>query len=139
VNMKVIKNALKKNGFTCLDDAKNGQTAVDLTMKKKYDLILMDLEMPIKDGLTATSDIRTNSQNPNKITSIIALTANATNIAQNKCATVGMNLYLTKPLNTFDLMFSIAPLGPFNLYDLKYCPHILLYDVRTNGRGFAEV
>ena len=80
--MKVIKNMLKKNDFISLDDAKNGQIAVDLSLAKKYDLILMDLEMPVKDGLTATREIRTNVQNPNNTTPILALTANATNNAQ---------------------------------------------------------
>src|SRR5947209_2287564 len=114
--MKVIRNILQKKGFNCLDYAKDGQIAIDLTLTKKYDLILMDLEMPVKDGLVATSEIRGNIQNPNIKTPILALTANATSSAQNKCLSVGMNLFLTKPLNANDLMFSIAPLPPFHLY-----------------------
>jgi CheY-like chemotaxis protein len=92
----------------------------------------MDLEMPIKDGLTASKQIRDDINNPNRGTPIIALTANATSLAQSTCAEAGMNLYLTKPLNAMDLMFSIAALKPFELYQLQYCPHILLYAGHTS-------
>ena len=48
-----------------------------------------------------------------------------------------MNLYLTKPLAAFDLMFSIAALRPFEFYQIQYCPHILLYAARNTS--LAEV
>ena len=66
--------------FKSLTTAQNCQQAVEETLKNKYDLILMDLEMPIKDGLTAAKEIRNNQENPNQFTPIIALTANATNL-----------------------------------------------------------
>src|SRR5256885_888299 len=94
----------------------------------------MDLEMPVKDGLTAAKQIRNDNLNPNISTPIIALTANATHKAQLESFQSGMNLYLTKPLKSHELMFCIAALFPFNLYKLQYCPHILLYHVITKNK-----
>ena len=88
--------------------------------------------MPILDGEGSARAIREHEKSiPPRISVapiIIALTANATSLAQSKCVEVGMDLYLTKPLKANDLFFSVAALDPFNLYPLYYCPHILNYD-----------
>jgi len=127
INVKVIKQCLLKRGFSSLIVAVNGQLAVDESLKDKFDLILMDLEMPVKDGVRASAEITADVNNPNHKTPIVALTANATSVAQQRCADAGMSLYLTKPLVASDLMFSIAGLKPFAFYPLQYCPHVLLY------------
>ena len=78
--------------------AENGQKAVTAFQNKPFDVILMDLQMPIMNGIEATVAIRKESQIP-----IIALTANASKQEEEKCYVAGMNDYLTKPFKPEDL------------------------------------
>lgn len=77
--------------------AENGYQAVQKAEAAVYDLILMDISMPEKDGLTAAREIRDGS-GPNKETPIIALTAHAVAGTEEKIRQAGMNAYLTKPI-----------------------------------------
>jgi CheY-like chemotaxis protein len=79
-----------------IEMADNGKIAVELLEKNKYDIILMDLQMPEMNGFEATAHIRNvlNSQIP-----IIALTADVTNADVEKCISVGMNDYISKPID----------------------------------------
>ncbi|PBQ34514.1 hypothetical protein CNR22_22940 [Sphingobacteriaceae bacterium] len=85
-------------------EAENGQQAVDLLRKKRFDVILMDLQMPVMDGIEATKVIR----NELKLaTPIIALTANAFKNEISNCLNVGMNDCVTKPYEEKLLVDSI--------------------------------
>jgi signal transduction histidine kinase/CheY-like chemotaxis protein len=104
-NQKVALNILKK--FGCRADAvANGQEAVLSFESFPYDLILMDIQMPILDGLGATIQIRTleeemplgDRENDEHIP-IIAMTANAMKGDRERCLTAGMDDYLTKPVS----------------------------------------
>ena len=88
-----------------IDIAENGMIAVEKFREHGYDLILMDIQMPVMNGLEAATRIRETSQVP-----IIALTANATKQEQNKCAKVGMNDYLSKPFQPQELYSTIMNL-----------------------------
>jgi signal transduction histidine kinase/CheY-like chemotaxis protein len=78
--------------------AENGLVASEMVMTNKYDLILMDLQMPVMDGYTATRKIREfNTEVP-----IVALTASATSNVRQKVADAGMQDYVTKPFNPDD-------------------------------------
>jgi len=90
VFMRVILNKLKLN----FDIVSNGKEAVEYAKKHDYNLILMDIGMPIMDGITATKEIRKFSQIP-----IIALTASVLEEEKEKFLQSGMNDYLSKPLN----------------------------------------
>lgn len=79
-----------------IDVANNGQEALDKSAEKKYDLIFMDVHMPVMDGYTATKMIRS-SGNLNSGTPILALTANAVKEEIDKCIESGMNMHLAKP------------------------------------------
>ena len=88
---------------TILDDynfeweiADNGQIAIEKLETNTYDIILMDLQMPIMNGFEATKYIRNtmNLQIP-----IIALTADVTTVDVEKCKSIGMNDYISKPLD----------------------------------------
>jgi CheY-like chemotaxis protein len=68
----------------------------EMALAKNYDLILMDLQMPIMDGISATAKIREAEKKKNII---VALTANALKEHKNQALKVGMNDYLTKPLS----------------------------------------
>ena len=83
--------------------AENGKAAVDMMMTETCDLILMDLQMPIMDGYTATAKIRAF----NKDIPIIALTASATSNVKEKVTIAGMQDFITKPYSPDDLLLKI--------------------------------
>jgi len=79
-----------------IDIAKNGKKAIEILKTKTFDLILMDVQMPLMDGLKATKYIR---ENLKILTPIIGLTANAVKSDQQKCLNAGMTAYITKPFD----------------------------------------
>ncbi|CAM3112872.1 ATP-binding protein [Flavobacterium frigoris] len=95
LNQLLIKIILLDFGFD-IEIADNGQIAVDLLQKNDYDIVLMDLQMPIMNGFETTSYIRNvlNSKIP-----IIALTADVTTADVEKCISVGMDDYISKPID----------------------------------------
>jgi len=95
LNQLLMKTLLDDFGFEH-DIADNGKIAIEILQNKSYDIILMDLHMPEMSGFEATEYIRNkmNSQIP-----IIALTADVTTADLNKCTAVGMNDYISKPLD----------------------------------------
>jgi signal transduction histidine kinase/ActR/RegA family two-component response regulator len=86
-----------------VDVAENGEIAVDKAKTNDYDLILMDLQMPIMDGIEATQVIR----EFNKKIPIIALTATASSEMQAEVLKIGMNDYLSKPFNPDELFSTV--------------------------------
>ena len=82
--------------------AENGQQAVDLTHDTQFDLILMDIQMPIMDGITATRQIR--QYYSAQEVHIVAMTAQAMANDKNECLQAGMNDYLSKPVRKKDLL-----------------------------------
>ena len=103
-NQQVVEAMLKK--FTCkVDIVENGREAVGAFLKKSYDLILMDCQMPEMDGYLATAEIRKlEEQRPSaKRIPIVALTANALESDREKCLAVGMDDYLGKPFLKKDM------------------------------------
>ncbi|MFT5593524.1 MAG: signal transduction histidine kinase [Oceanicoccus sp.] len=95
VNQKVALKMLKDFGLYC-DLAEDGLQALHLARQNQYDLILMDLQMPNMDGYQATKALR-EEEGLNKVTPIIALTANALYDVKNQCLQAGMNDFLAKP------------------------------------------
>src|SRR5665648_122816 len=95
LNQLLMRTLLDDFGFEC-DIAANGRIAVEKLETKKYDIILMDLQMPEMNGFEATEYIRNkmNSKIP-----IIALTADVTTVDLAKCTSVGMNDYIAKPVD----------------------------------------
>ncbi len=101
VNQKLVSYVLKKVGGT-VDIAHNGQMAIDLleTKTNRYDLIIMDIQMPVMDGYEATEYIRTVLQLQ---TPIIAMTATALKGDRERSEQVGMNEFMLKPFDFDDL------------------------------------
>ncbi|NTS76167.1 response regulator [Catenovulum sp. SM1970] len=97
-NVAVVEALLKRHPLE-LEIANNGQIAVDKATNTPYDVILMDLSMPVMDGITATKLIRKDAQ-ANRNTPIIAMTANAFTEDKIRCFKAGMNDYLAKPIDT---------------------------------------
>ncbi|MDH5572822.1 MAG: ATP-binding protein [Gammaproteobacteria bacterium] len=105
INLKLAKTILN-NQVINVNTCANGEEAVKLTSKNKYDLILMDLHMPKCDGFNATKQIR-QTKNPSQHAIIIALTANAMPDEQLEIFNTGMNDILLKPVSAnqlFELM-----------------------------------
>ncbi len=96
INRMYAANILKK--WNCIvDTAENGYTALEKLRKSDYDVVLMDIQMPVMDGFEATKVIRNKLPVAKSKVPIIALTANAIKGDNEKCLAVGMDDYLSKP------------------------------------------
>ena len=96
VNQKVV-NAILRNASYETITANNGKEAISLLQEHQFDLILMDVQMPVMNGLQATETIRANHLY--RELPIIAMTAHAMVGDQDRCLQAGMNAYVSKPLN----------------------------------------
>ncbi|WP_373493282.1 7TM diverse intracellular signaling domain-containing protein [Aquiflexum sp.] len=104
VNQLVMKSILRKWKNTSFGTAMNGLEALEKLKTEKFDLILMDLQMPEMDGYEATEAIRNGECGAKYISiPIIAVTADATEKAKNKVMEVGMDEYITKPVDQNEL------------------------------------
>ncbi|WP_374000448.1 ATP-binding protein [Bdellovibrio bacteriovorus] len=108
---RILIRAYLKNSPHSIDEASNGQQALEMAQHKDYDLILMDMQMPVMDGFTATQKIRQWEKEYHKIPATIwALTAYALKNEIDRSLEVGCNLHLVKPLRKADLLRNIADL-----------------------------
>ena len=103
---RAVVEAFLEDLPVALDMAEHGQAGVDRAAATVYDLVLMDMAMPVMDGLTATRQIRKLPGLNGKVP-IVALTANAMASDRESCLAAGMNGYLSKPLNLAGLVDSV--------------------------------
>jgi CheY-like chemotaxis protein/nitrogen-specific signal transduction histidine kinase len=111
INQKVASRVLQRLGLQ-VEVADNGLIGLERFAHGHYDIVFMDLQMPVMDGTTATAKIRdleTLEARPR--TPISALTANATPADQERCAAVGMDAFLTKPLDVERLRATLQQFG----------------------------
>lgn len=109
VNQLVTSETIKKWGKSLtIDIAENGVDAVNKVKTENYDLVIMDIQMPVMDGLDATVKIRTELNPPNCYVPIMAMTAYATTGEAEKCFTAGMNEYISKPFDPKELYQKLA-------------------------------
>jgi len=87
---------LLEDAHLSIDQAENGAVALDRIAKQTYDLVLMDMQMPVMDGIAATKAIRANRQFASL--PIVAMTANAMDRDREQCFAAGMNDHLSKPI-----------------------------------------
>jgi len=116
VNQKVALNMLEKHGHS-VTLANNGQEAIQLIENNHFDIVLMDVQMPVMDGFSATAKIRAYEHEStdldkqlNKRIPIIALTAHALQGYREKCLEAGMDDYISKPIKVEELLEKIAKL-----------------------------
>lgn len=108
VNQQVAIGMLDKLGIGCLAVA-NGQEALDLLSRQSFDLILMDMQMPVLDGIEACRQIRSmEAASPERHIPIVALTANARSEDRDACLEAGMDGYVAKPFNLATLGKELA-------------------------------
>jgi CheY-like chemotaxis protein len=106
LNQHLTTSILGKEGYDA-DIAANGQEGVDLFMKKFYNVILMDIQMPVMDGIEATTLIRDyEAQNYDHKSIIIAITAHAKEGDQQRLKAAGLDYFLTKPFQP-DMLLKI--------------------------------
>ncbi len=107
VNQRVAQRLLEKRGYRVIT-AGDGAQALERWREAGPDLILMDLQMPVLDGLEATGRIRTEEQIRGGHTPIVALTANAMKGDRELCLTAGMDGYVSKPIVVEKLLATIS-------------------------------
>ena len=119
VNQLVATEILRRAGYSC-DIANNGREAVAAVLARRYDLVLMDCQMPELDGFDATREIR-QAQREGRLSTpiaILAMTANALQGDRERCLAAGMDDYLSKPvepralINKVRAMLTARPMMP---------------------------
>ncbi|MBL0737594.1 response regulator [Flavobacterium sp. GN10] len=103
LNQKLAKSVINNFGFD-LDIASNGEEGIELLSQNEYDLVLMDLQMPVKDGYQTTEYIRNEM---NSTIPIVAMTAHSLVGEQERCYQSGMNAYVPKPFKQSVLLKAI--------------------------------
>ncbi|HXW84245.1 MAG TPA: response regulator [Candidatus Binataceae bacterium] len=116
-NRMLVRDLLKGSPLQ-IDEAPDGQCALDCFKAARYDLVLMDMRMPMMDGYVATKAIRAweeaNRRNP---TPVIALTASALDEDVKRCLDSGCNAHVSKPVRRADLLIAIARYGTMSSSD----------------------
>lgn len=111
MNQMVLKMIMKKWLNTEVDFAFNGEEGLQFLQKTKYDIILMDLQMPVMDGYEATIEIRNGNSGLNdKNIPIIAVTADVMESTKERVKEIGMNHYMSKPIEKNELFNAILNL-----------------------------
>ncbi len=110
LNQQIAVELLRDAGFV-VDVADNGQLAVDQVTRadpahSAYDIVLMDMQMPVMDGVSATLEIRRDARHV--ALPIVAMTANAMQMDRERCLAAGMNDFVTKPIDPDDLWRTLA-------------------------------
>ncbi len=110
----VIQNLTKKilmmQNYS-IHSAKNGKQVLDALEKEHFDIILMDINMPVMDGMECTKAIRSLKDDSKSNIPIIAITGNAKNYSAEDFKEVGINEYLPKPLNFDQLVETVKRLA----------------------------
>lgn len=111
VNLKVASSLLKSTGLD-IDSAQSGDEGLELAKKKKYDVILLDHMMPVKDGIEVFREMKSYGEYINSDTPVIMLTANAVSGAKEEYMSEGFADYISKPFSVNEMQVTL----------LKYLP-----------------
>jgi CheY-like chemotaxis protein len=103
INQELVKFIFEDLNWE-IDVVSDGRQALEQLQKNHYDLILMDLKMPVMDGLQATRQIRNQFEEPKRSIPVIGVTAHHYNDEVQECLDAGMSDYITKPFNVSDFV-----------------------------------
>jgi len=106
VNQLVARRILEKAGHEVVV-AENGQVAIDAVERERFDIVLMDIQMPVLGGLDATAYLRSLEQSSGRHLPIVGLTAHAMKGDMERCVEAGMDAYISKPIKGQDLIATI--------------------------------
>ncbi len=109
-SQKLMVYALGKRGHQ-VEVAKNGMEALDLVRSHDFDVVLMDVQMPVLDGLETTTAIRKMDDPKKAGLPVIAMTAHAYKSDQERCLAAGMDAYISKPINRRELIEMVERMG----------------------------
>jgi PAS domain S-box-containing protein len=107
LNQKLLQAIFERLKIS-LTIANNGQEALDRLQEEEFDVVLMDIQMPVMDGYTAIQEIR---KSISKTIPIITMTAHAMVGEKEECLSIGANAYISKPFKESELLYTIALLG----------------------------
>ena len=107
INQTILKRILEKLGHA-VTLAANGQETFDIVVRGSVDLVLMDVQMPVMDGLESTAAIRRHEQASASHIPIIAVTAHAMQGDKERFLAAGMDAYISKPIERVELLEAIA-------------------------------
>jgi two-component system, sensor histidine kinase and response regulator len=136
-NLKILEKHLSHPRLI-LDFAENGKVAYEKCVRTPYDIVFMDMEMPVMNGLEAARAIRDRERHEGKKTiSIIALSGHDDDAARRKCAEAGFTGYLVKPAKRDDLIRTILQASGIDkaLCDLPVMSHPAALEIETPPRG----
>ncbi len=98
INQKLLNTILEKKNYN-VSTAHNGQIAIDMFLKENFDLVLMDIDMPVMDGIVATRLIKEYDKKRGVFTPVIALTAHALSGDRERILNAGLDAHLAKPID----------------------------------------
>ncbi len=109
-NQKLVLHVLGRRGHSIVV-ANHGEAAVGLLREQEFDLVLMDVQMPVMDGFQATAEIRKLADSSKAQVPIVAMTAHAMKGDAERCLAAGMDAYLSKPIKSSELVELVERLG----------------------------
>jgi two-component system sensor histidine kinase/response regulator len=112
INQKVASLMLKKNGHVVVT-VNNGREAMETLADQDFDAVLMDVQMPVMDGLQTTAAIRAGEEGTDRHLPILAVTAHALHGDRERCLGAGMDGYLAKPIQSAQLLQALAEVLSF--------------------------
>jgi CheY-like chemotaxis protein len=118
VNQQLAVQLLEKHGHSVVV-AENGREAVDAVAHEEFDLVLMDVQMPVMGGLEAAMEIRRHEQSSGAHVPIVAMTAHAMDGDREKCLESGMDGYVSKPIDPKTFLKTVEDLGRHSSADGK--------------------
>lgn len=138
VNIMVAQKFLEKWNIHA-DEAENGKLAVEKVQQRVYDIVLMDLQMPVMNGLEATRAIRSLAGNYTSLP-IIALTADVSSDVKEKIKQAGMNHYLAKPFHPKDLYQTIVTYAtPAAEKFIEVAEELVLTENKTKEINYQQI
>lgn len=138
INQKVATRLLEKRGHL-VTVARNGKEALEILEKRDFDVVLMDVQMPEMDGFEATGIIRAKERQSGKHIPIVAMTAHAMKGDRERCLEVGMDAYVSKPLQSRELIDTVEHLVHRSVAATDVAPSATPVGVNLAPAAFDDV